>query len=457
MRARIAIAAAGVWLLLTAVGVSVAAAGNFFTQATPLSYGVTATASNVGANTEIGEALTPSAQGVDTCVGPANAWTAQTQATLWWSIVGSGRPITVTTAGSNFDTVLGLSATTQTGVFSCLDNQAANSGETLSFNTTPGHVYFVQVGGCLNSTPQVCGPATGTEAVTATAPPPPNDAPGAASELNTTSVAGDNLAAGEDPGENLSCGGTGFGRTVWYRWTPPNPGHVSLTATGINSIVALYSAGALVACAGGRLDADVAAGTYYVQVGGAGPHAASSSGLFTLLTNFTATPDRDGDGALDAADCAPDNPAIHPGAVDRPHNRIDEDCSGRDAKWPRFNTTITLDGALLSSFARVRSITVSNVSAGTRVEVRCRGRGCPYARRARTHRNRAAAVVEVSDRRLRRARLRVPLVLQVRVTRPGFVGRVRTYSFSRNSRRPKRTTRCINPGSRKSIACSQAG
>ena len=189
MRARIAIAAAGVWLLLTAVGVSVAAAGDFFTQATPLSYGVTATASNVGANTEIGEALTPSAQGVDTCVGPANAWTAQTQATLWWSIVGSGRPITVTTAGSNFDTVLGLSATTQTGVFSSLDNQAANSGETLSFNTAPGHVYFVQVGGCLNSTPQVCGPATGTEAVTATAPPPPDDAPGAASELNTTSVA----------------------------------------------------------------------------------------------------------------------------------------------------------------------------------------------------------------------------------------------------------------------------
>lgn len=40
--------------------------------------------------------------------------------------------------------------------------------------------------------------------------------------------------------------------------------------------------------------------------------------------------DRDGDGYDDRIDCAPSDPAIHPGAVDRPNDGIDQDCDGRD-------------------------------------------------------------------------------------------------------------------------------
>jgi Putative metal-binding motif len=41
--------------------------------------------------------------------------------------------------------------------------------------------------------------------------------------------------------------------------------------------------------------------------------------------------DADGDGVRRPTDCDDTNPAIHPGAVDIPDNRIDEDCNGVDA------------------------------------------------------------------------------------------------------------------------------
>src|SRR3954468_12020392 len=48
--------------------------------------------------------------------------------------------------------------------------------------------------------------------------------------------------------------------------------------------------------------------------------------------------DADGDGVRRPADCDDTNPGIHPGAVDAPDDRVDQDCSGTDA------TNLDVDG-----------------------------------------------------------------------------------------------------------------
>lgn len=72
--------------------------------------------------------------------------------TVWYTVEGTGGPITVTTAGSHFDTVLGVFTSTESGfdVVDCVDD-TFDGGFSLqaevTFQSEPGETYFVQAGG----------------------------------------------------------------------------------------------------------------------------------------------------------------------------------------------------------------------------------------------------------------------------------------------------------------------
>ena len=92
-------------------------------------------------------------------------------------------------------------------------------------------------------------------------------------------------------------------------------------------------------------------------------------------TNCEIAPDRDGDGTLNAADCAPDNAAIHPGAGEIVGNAVDEDCKdgplylqGRDPDRLEHRQARRASPRRASPRSRVRE-----VKAGDKVEIRCIG------------------------------------------------------------------------------------
>jgi hypothetical protein len=85
---------------------------------------------------------------------------------------------------------------------------------------------------------------------------------------------------------------------------------------------------------------------------------------------------------------------------------------------------------------------------GARVEIRCRGRGCPFKKLIRAPKPQTVRV-----RRFARRTLRPGAVVQVWVTRPGEIGKY-TRLRIRKGKRPTRVDRCLMPGSRKPAPCS---
>jgi hypothetical protein len=84
---------------------------------------------------------------------------------------------------------------------------------------------------------------------------------------------------------------------------------------------------------------------------------------------------------------------------------------------------------------------------GARIEIRCRGRGCPFKKLVRKARPQTVRV-----RRFARRILRPGAVVQVWVTRPGEIGKY-TRLRIRRGHRPTRVDRCLMPGSKRPARC----
>ena len=441
-----------------------ASAADNFADAKPLFFGVTdATLSNAGAGVQPGETLTQSGlANRNACVRNGNPATySQAGATLWWILTGTGRPITVTTAGSAFDTHLGIFAGGLDGDALCQD---ADQTETLTFDSVAGQPYRIQVGGCLVNMPDNCGTQTGQVSLLATSPAPANDARAAAAALPTGQIVnGDNYAAGpEESGEPVACGAQPYGRTVWYRWTAPSAGRVLFTVSDPNAAIAAFTqSGAPLGCEatpGGdaRLALDVSRGDVLLQVGGVGVRSGTSdpaTGRFSIQAAFTESSDRDGDGVTNDRDCRPDDARVHRGARDVPRNGVDENCNGRDANYPQITSRARLGVQLFAGYSKVTAISARSVPAGAKVQLRCSGRSCPFRRtRARTLR-RSRSSVSLMTASLRSTRILPTTTLEVRVTRTGRIGKVMRFRFTRLRSNPVLQTLCLVPGARRPTRC----
>jgi FG-GAP-like repeat/Putative metal-binding motif/FG-GAP repeat len=181
----------------------------------------------------------------------------------------------------------------------------------------------------------------------------------------------------------------------------------------------------------------------------------------TVLLNTTPGPtpppppnlDKDGDGVAVPLDCNDANPAIRPGIRDKPGDKIDQDCSGKDAAYRVLNRRIRF--AYRTSPAGWTQFTLLNVTPvkkGDRVRLSCKGKGkgCPLGtKRLKVKKSRRTLSLV---KRLKDAKLRKGAVLEVRVTRPATIGVTTRWTI----RAPKdlvSRSRCLRPGKKKPVRC----
>ena len=139
-------------------------------------------------------------------------------------------------------------------------------------------------------------------------------------------------------------------------------------------------------------------------------------------------------------DCDDGDAKIRPGATEIYGNKVDEDCNGRNDPLRSLRTSVRtrfLPGAR----TRIARLQTGALQAGTRVQVVCSGRGCPFKRRAvDLERSRKALDVR---KQFKLKALGRGARLELRLLRADSVGQVTRWRFG--SGVPASTRLCMRP------------
>lgn len=150
------------------------------------------------------------------------------------------------------------------------------------------------------------------------------------------------------------------------------------------------------------------------------------------------------------------SPALSPEPSPAPAGGVLDE-SDRAPRQMRPRPLVRIRGYVTPRGARVTLLSV-RAPRGARIVVRCRGRGCPVRRAARTvTRDRRVAPTNAVVTRLARFEgfLRAGIQLTITVTKPGRIGKHTTIRIRRGAG-PTRVDRCLLPNRARPVACPSA-
>ena len=345
----------------------------------------TASGSNVGATREPGE--------------PSHSYYGS--ASVWWTWTApSTGGVAISTAGSSFDTALAVyTGSSVSGLIPVAsnDNAGVDVQSRVTFRAIEGTTYKIAVdgGGYYSS-------SEGAIALELNlSPPPTNDAFAAATALAgdaAVTATGSNLGASVEPGEPSHYSWETTSATVWYAWTAPSDGSLTLRADAAFSAVLAVYTGTQVAELTRvmnqaqpnwpgpeqirvRVDAGV---TYRIALDG----RYGGSGTFNLTLNLIARPDNDDFDDADTLVGLNDTASgTNVGATQEPGEPIHEENYYDPSVWYQWTAPsdggVTIDTAGSTFDTVVAVYTGDTVSTLTRVATTPTGNDGPERRNFR--------------------------------------------------------------------------
>jgi len=164
--------------------------------------------------------------------------------------------------------------------------------------------------------------------------------------------------------------------------------------------------------------------------------------------------DADADGSIVPFDCDDGNPGIGLAATDVPGDGIDQNCDGFDEPLQLVGAVVGLSFATpTSKGTRITRLLITQMQAGSQVAVTCKTkikRRCPFTRATRKSPRAGGQVSLVSL--IKRRVLPVGTTIELRITAPGTIGRVRRFTV-RPSAPPRSADLCLLPGSSVAKKC----
>jgi streptogramin lyase len=189
--------------------------------------------------------------------------------------------------------------------------------------------------------------------------------------------------------------------------------------------------------------------TYHVRVRATNEEGTVAGGDTTVTTPAG---DADGDGVAPPVDCNDGNAAIRPGAVDKPGDKIDQDCSGADAKFPALKARANFSWAFVGSRTLLTKVDVTALAGGETVKVTCKGKGCSF--KTKTYRKVKKGKKALTSLFGRKRKLGTGARIEVRVTGSSAVGSSAVVTVGKRRKDPKIVRRCLQPGASKTSRCS---